>query len=90
LLPSKAATVRSQKQVGWQAKAPAPLFGILLLLIVAAFPVAAQSDARAKELCAEIQPIAVELTQVSGMPLKHPVPCDYITKQKINDFLNSA
>jgi hypothetical protein len=61
---------------------------LVLLLITAAFPAAAQSGAEAKELCAQIQPIAIELTKVSGMPLKHPVPCDYITKQKINDFLN--
>jgi hypothetical protein len=42
----------------------------------------------ANHLCAQIPPLAQELTKLSGMPLKHPVPCDYITKQKINDFLN--
>jgi hypothetical protein len=38
-------------------------------------------------LCAQIQPIARELHAISGMPLKHPVPCDYITRDKINQFL---
>ena len=29
----------------------------------------------------------VELTQFSGMELRHAVPCDFITKEKINEFL---
>jgi hypothetical protein len=59
-----------------------------LLFLAAACSAAAQSDTRAKELCAQIQPIALELTKISGMPLKHPVPCDFISKDKINTFLN--
>jgi hypothetical protein len=59
-----------------------------LLFFAAAYPLAAQTDARAKELCAQIQGIAQDLTKISGMPLKHPVPCDFITKDKINKFLN--
>lgn len=39
-------------------------------------------------LCQEVDTIAVELTQISGMRLRHSVPCDFITKAKINDFLN--
>ena len=57
-------------------------------LLLAALPLFPQSDSRARELCAQIQPIAVELTRISGMPLKHPVPCDFISKEKINTFLN--
>jgi hypothetical protein len=59
----------------------------MVLLAATAQPAAAQTDARARELCAQIQPIAVELTKISGMPLKHPVPCDFISKDKINSFL---
>ena len=58
---------------------------LTLLLAAAAATAAAQPDAHA--LCAQIQPIAEELHRISGMPLKHPVPCDYITKDKINEFL---
>src|ERR1051326_7439613 len=61
-------------------------FAVLLLTLAAA--ARAQSDARAREVCAQIQPIAVELTKISGMPLKHPVPCGFISRDKINTFLN--
>ena len=47
----------------------------------------AQQDPRAKQLCGEANQIAQELTRISGMPLHHPVPCDFITKAKINEFL---
>jgi hypothetical protein len=57
----------------------------VFLLSAAAF---AQTDPRAKDLCAQINPIAEALTKISGMPLKHPVPCDFISKEKINEFLN--
>jgi hypothetical protein len=60
----------------------------VLLFVAAAVSAAAQSDSRAKEVCAQIQPIALELTKISGMLLKHPVPCDFISKDKINSFLN--
>ena len=57
------------------------------LLLLLAGAAAAQSDPRAQKLCGEANRIAVELTQISGMKLHHPVPCDFITKEKINDFL---
>jgi hypothetical protein len=59
----------------------------LAALIFAAWAAFAESDSRAVQLCSQIQPIAEELTQVSGMPLKHAVPCDYISKEKVNEFL---
>ena len=61
---------------------------LLALLAVAVQPALAQSDSRARELCAQIQTTALDLTKISGMPLKHPVPCDFISKDKINKFLN--
>jgi hypothetical protein len=48
---------------------------------------AAQSGPQAKKLCGEANTIAHELTVISGMPLHHAVPCDFITKDKINEFL---
>lgn len=62
------------------------LWGWLLALVLAC-AAAGQTDPRAKQLCGEANGIAKELTQISGMPLRHPVPCDFITKEKINDFL---
>ena len=61
-------------------------FRAALLLLVAG-AAAAQSDTRAQKLCGEANRIAVELTDISGMKLRHPVPCDFITKEKVNDFL---
>jgi hypothetical protein len=56
---------------------------VLLLVSIAA----AQTDPRALKVCGEANRIAVELTTISGLSLKHPVPCDFITKEKINEFL---
>ena len=47
----------------------------------------AQSDPRAKALCAQVPGIASQLTEISGMKLRHPVPCDFISKEQINQFL---
>ena len=44
-------------------------------------------DARAGKLCAQIQPLADQLTTISGTPLRRPVPCDFISKEKIGEFL---
>ena len=41
----------------------------------------------ADKLCAQIAPLAEQLTKISGMPLRHPVPCDFISKAKIGEFL---
>jgi hypothetical protein len=60
----------------------------LLLLTIFGPAVLAQTNGRSQALCAQIQPIAQQLTIISGMPLKHPVPCDFISKQKIEEFLN--
>jgi hypothetical protein len=60
------------------------LFLGILLCAAGAY---AQSDPRAKALCAEVPGIAAELTRISGMKLRHAVPCDFITKEQINQFL---
>jgi hypothetical protein len=51
------------------------------------FCAAAQTDPRAAKICGEANRIAVELNKISGLTLRHPVPCDFISKEKINDFL---
>jgi hypothetical protein len=47
----------------------------------------AQSDPAARKLCSQANDIARQLTTISGMELRHPVPCDFISKEKINEFL---
>jgi len=59
----------------------------LLLILLGAASAPAQPGDSAK-LCALIPPLAEQLTKISGMPLRHAVPCDFITKEKIKEFLN--
>jgi hypothetical protein len=63
------------------------LFPILMSAALGTTQALAQSGDSAK-LCAQIPPLAEQLTKVSGMPMRHPVPCDFITKDKIKAFLN--
>jgi hypothetical protein len=58
---------------------------LFILLLCAA--IAPAQEERADKLCAQIEPIAEQLTKISGMPLRHPVPCDFISKTKIGEFL---
>ncbi len=68
---------------------------LFLILLGAAAPWAAPWAAQgaaqpgdAAKLCAQIPPLAEQLTKISGMPLRHAVPCDFITKEKIKAFLD--
>jgi hypothetical protein len=47
----------------------------------------ARAESRVGSLCGEVPAIAGELTEISGMKLRHPVPCDFITRDKVNEFL---
>jgi hypothetical protein len=55
-------------------------------LLFAGAPASAES-LRATELCGQAGKIASELATISGLQLRHPVPCDFITKEKVNEFL---
>jgi hypothetical protein len=60
---------------------------LLAVVALAASCASAQSDPRAQALCSQANAIARQLTTISAMKLHHPVPCDFITKEKINEFL---
>jgi hypothetical protein len=62
----------------------APFSGLLALLLYAS-AAPAQSN---PDLCQEVPAIAEELTRISGLKLHHAVPCDFITRAKVNEFLN--
>ena len=51
------------------------------------WPVSAAESPRANELCSQAGGIALDLAAISGLKLLHPVPCDLITKEKVNEFL---
>ena len=68
-------------------KVPRRLGVSAVILLFWASAALAQTDPAAHKLCAEANGIAKELTEISGMPLHHPVPCDFISKEKINAFL---
>jgi hypothetical protein len=58
------------------------LFPLLLLV----HPALSAED-NAKKVCAEVPAITQELTEISGMQLRHPVPCAFISRDQINQFL---
>lgn len=58
----------------------------LAAVLLAAAPAPAESPA-ASELCSQAGGIASDLATISGLKLLHPVPCDFITKEKVNEFL---
>jgi len=51
-----------------------------------AAPAPAESP-QANELCSQAGGIASDLATISGLKLLHAVPCDLITKEKVNEFL---
>ena len=63
------------------------LAGAILAILFFSGPAPAQSSPQAKAVCGQAGAIAKELTEISGMKLLHPVPCDFITKDKVNEFL---
>src|ERR1035437_1238684 len=63
----------------------------LFLTLLAAAPGTTQAPPQpggSAKICAPNPPLAEQLTKISGMPLRHAVPCDFITKEKIKEFLN--
>ena len=58
----------------------------LAAALLAAVPAPAESP-RANELCSQAGGIASDLAAISGLKLLHAVPCDLITKDKVNEFL---
>lgn len=56
------------------------------ILLAAAAPASAESP-HATELCSQAGAIASELAVISGLKLHHPVPCDLISKEQVNEFL---
>jgi hypothetical protein len=65
-----------------------PRLASFLVVLSCVAAAAGPSDPAAKALCGQVPAIAAELTKISGMKLHHPVPCDFITKEEINRFLN--
>ena len=56
------------------------------MFLAVAVPVFAESP-QANQLCGQAGTIASQLATISGLKLHHPVPCDLITKEKVNEFL---
>ena len=63
---------------------PAVLRTAAFLLVAAAAPAA---ESPRDVLCNQAGAIASQLAGISGLKLHHPVPCDFITKEKVNEFL---
>jgi hypothetical protein len=59
----------------------------LIVLFLLSSAALARPEQPASGLCAQAGKIAGELAQISGLKLHHPVPCDFISKEKVNEFL---
>lgn len=76
-----------------QVKLKAPARAIRNLLALSALALSpawaqpAPSKPGAAALCGKAEAIARELSTISGFPLRRAVPCDFITKDKVNEFL---
>ena len=67
---------------------PSRLALFLLCVLLETAPAGAQPGTGAKSVCAQVPGITAQLTAISGMKLRHAVPCAYISKEQINQFLN--
>jgi hypothetical protein len=47
----------------------------------------AQTPSEQESVCAQVPAITRQLTEISGLKLKHPVPCHFISKGEVNQFL---
>ena len=64
-----------------------PSHGLAALSILAAAVASAQTPSAQESLCAQVPAITRQLTEISGLKLKHPVPCHFISKGEVNQFL---
>jgi hypothetical protein len=62
-------------------------FAAGLLALAAAAALAPAQDSSARSVCDQVPAIAHTLTEITGLQLKHPVPCALITKDQVNQFL---
>jgi hypothetical protein len=63
------------------------LAAAVLAVLFYSGPAPAQSSPQAQAVCGQAGAIAKDLTEISGLALLHAVPCDFITKDKVNTFL---
>jgi hypothetical protein len=63
------------------------LAALAILLCAAVAPAQRAGDSQARAICEQVPAITRTLTEITGFKLKHPVPCDYITKERVNQFL---
>ena len=63
----------------------ARLLALATVLAAAAF--ASTGDGQKSAVCGEVPAISRELSQISGLAWRHGVPCDFISKSQVNQFL---
>ncbi|MGP8248146.1 MAG: hypothetical protein ACLQVN_26985 [Bryobacteraceae bacterium] len=64
-----------------------PSCGLAALSLLAAASASAQTPPAQESICAQVPAITRQLTEISGLELKHPVPCHFISKREVNEFL---
>jgi len=64
-------------------------WGALLALAVCAAAAPSRETKKNPQatVCEQVPSIARSLAEITGLKLKHPVPCEYISKDEVNSFL---
>lgn len=79
---------RDEARCGRHRSLRRALAAVLGTALLAAGAAHAAESSGAGQLCGQAGGIAAELADISGLKLHHPVPCDFITREKVTEFLN--
>ena len=60
---------------------------VLAALWLLLAPAAANGGAPSQDQCRQVPEISRQLSEITGLPLRRPVPCSFIDKQQVNAFL---
>jgi hypothetical protein len=63
------------------------LYALLLAAVVSTNAVCINAETRSNGLCSEVPAISQQLTEITGLEWKRPVPCSFISKEQVNSYL---
>jgi len=69
------------------ARACIAALAAMCLLLVHSTPARARDGAAGAAQCRQVPEVSREISEITGLPLRHPVPCSFIDKQQVNAFL---
>ncbi len=86
--PANRATTRYRNcEMAHLGRAQVAALTALWLLVTPAAPAHAKDAPPGQAQCRQVPEISRQLSEITGLPLRHPVPCSVIDKQRVNAFL---